>query len=156
MYACESWTVTQRMEDRMDATEKRMLRHINGISYEYHVVNTEISIQAGVKEISSFMRKRRLQRHYVGHVCQRERKKKKKKNICHVTNIQVWGDMRRGRLRQQWRYSVKSDMSHWGLEQEDVRKRVRWNSLIKLGASRTATRYGYSRLGQVTKLRNHT
>ena len=89
MYACESWTVTQRMEDRMDATEKRMLRHINGISYEYHVVNTEISIQAGVKEISSFMRKRRLQRHYVGHVCQRERKKKKKKNIRHVTNIQV-------------------------------------------------------------------
>ena len=47
-----------------------MLRHINGISHENHVENTEISIQAGVKETSSCMRKRSLQ--WQGHVCQRE------------------------------------------------------------------------------------
>ena len=34
MYACESWPVTQRTEDRMNVTEMSMLRHINGISYE--------------------------------------------------------------------------------------------------------------------------
>ena len=65
----------------MHATEKRMLRHIYGISYEDHVANTEISIQAGVKEISSFMRKRRLQRHYVGQVCQREEEEEEGKYL---------------------------------------------------------------------------
>ena len=85
MCGCETWPVTQRREDRMHATEKRMLRHIYGISYEDHVANTEISIQAGVKEISSFMRKRRLQRHYVGQVCQRE---EEEEDIRQVTSIQ--------------------------------------------------------------------
>ena len=51
------------MEDRMDATEMRMLRHIYGISHEDHVENTDIRRQGGV---SSNMRKRRLQWH--GHV----------------------------------------------------------------------------------------
>ena len=104
----------------MDATEIRMLRHIYGISYEDHVTNTEISRQTGVKEISSFMRKRRLQRHYIGHACQRE----EEEDIRQVTNIQVCGSMRRGRPRQLWRDTVKSDMSRWGLEQENVHYRV--------------------------------
>ena len=43
---------------------------------------------------------------------------------------------------------MKADMSRWGLEQEDVHDRARWHSLIELGASKTATRYGHSRLGE--------
>ena len=58
------------MEDRADATEIRMLRHIYGISNEDHIENTETREQAGVKEISSFMSKKRLQ--WQDHVCQRE------------------------------------------------------------------------------------
>ena len=134
MYGCETWPVTQRMEDRMDATEMRMLRHIYGISYEDHVENTEIRRQAGVKEMSSYMRKRRLQWH--GHVCRRD----EDEDIRQVTNIQVGGRRKRGRPRQRWKDTVKSDMSRWGLEQEDVHDRIRWHSLIELGASRTATR----------------
>ena len=134
MYGSETWPVTQRMEDRMDATEMRMLRHIYGISYEDHVENIEIRRQAGVKEISTYMRKRRLQWH--GHVCRRE----EEEDIRQVTNLVVGSKRRRGRPRQQWKDTIKSDMSRWGLEQEDVNNRVRWHSLIELGASRTATR----------------
>ena len=43
---------------------------------------------------------------------------------------------------------MKSDMSRWGLEQEDVHDRARWHSLIKLKASGTATGQGYSQLGE--------
>ena len=52
MYGYETWPVTQRKK----ATEMRMLGHIYGISYEDHVENTEIRRQAGVKEMSSYMR----------------------------------------------------------------------------------------------------
>ena len=57
-YGSETWTVTQGIEDRIDATEMRMLSHIYGISYEDYVENTEISRHAGVKEISSLIRKK--------------------------------------------------------------------------------------------------
>ena len=110
MYGCEIWPVTQRMEDGMDATEMRMLRQIYGISYEDHVENTDIRRQAGVKEMSSFMRKRRLQWH--GHVCRRD----EDEDIYQVTSIQVGGRRKRGRPQQ------------------------RWKDIIELGASRTATR----------------
>ena len=43
----------------MDATEMRMLNHINGISYEDHVENTAIRRQERVKEMSSYISKRR-------------------------------------------------------------------------------------------------
>ena len=118
------------MEDRMDATEMRMLRHIYGISHEDHVENTDIRRQGGV---SSNMRKRRLQWH--GHVCRRD----EDEDIRQVTNIQVGGRRKRGRPRQRWKDTVKSDMSCWGLEQEDVHDRTIWHSLIELVASRTAT-----------------
>ena len=41
-------------------------------------------------------------------------------DIRQVTNIQVGGRRKRGRPRQRWKDTVKSDMSRWGLEQEDV------------------------------------
>ena len=60
--------------------------------------------------------------------------------LIRVTNIQIGGRRIRWRPRQRWKDTVKSDMSRWGLEQEDVHDRARWHSLIELGASRTATR----------------
>ena len=134
MYGCETWPVTQRMEDRMGATVMRLLRYIYGISYEDRVENTEIRRQAGVKEMSSYMRKRPLQ--WQSHVCGRD----EDEDIHQVTNIQVGGRRKRGRPRQGWKVTVKSDLSRWCLEQEDVHDRVIWHSLIELGASRIATR----------------
>ena len=56
-----------------------------------------------------------------------------------------------GRQKRPWQRckdTAKSDMSCWGLEQEDVHDRVLWHSLIELGASRMAIRKGYSPLGE--------
>ena len=60
-------------------------------------------------EMSSYMRKRRLQWH--GHVCRRE----EGEDIRQVTNIQVGVEGREGDPGS----GGKSDMSCWGLEQED-------------------------------------
>ena len=100
------------IEWKMDAADKRMLRHIYGISYEDHVENTEISRQAGVKEMSSFKEKRRLQWH--GHVCRRD----EDEDICQVKNIQVCVRRKRGRPPKRRKDTVKSGMSRWGFERE--------------------------------------
>ena len=65
-YGSETWPVTQRMEDKLDATEMRMLRHIHGVTYEDHITNEEIRSEAKVKELSTQMRVKRLQ--WYGHV----------------------------------------------------------------------------------------
>ena len=103
------------MEDRMDATGRRMLIHIYKISYEDLVENTEIRRQDRVKEISSPTKKIPLQ--WRGHVCQR-------RNISASSQICVGGRRRRGRPQQQWKDAVKSGISRWNLKQEDVCDRV--------------------------------
>lgn len=47
MHDSETWPVTQIMEERIDATEMRVLRHVYRISYKDHVDNNEIRKQAG-------------------------------------------------------------------------------------------------------------
>ena len=46
-------------------------------------------------------------------------------DIRQVKNIQVGGRRKRGRPRQRWKDTVESEMSRWGLEQEDVHDRAR-------------------------------
>ena len=95
----------------MKATEIGMLRHIHGISYDVHMENTDIRRPAEVKAISLLMRKRRLQWH--GHFGRKE-----EEDIRQVTNIQVGGRRRTGRLQQRWKDTVKSGKNRYSLEQE--------------------------------------
>ena len=53
----ETWLVKQRIEERMNATEMKMLRLMYRICYD-HVENNEIKKQTKVKKTSSFVRKR--------------------------------------------------------------------------------------------------
>ena len=51
-YGSETWPVTQRMEEKLNATEMRMLRHIHGVTFEDHITNEEIRSQASDRELS--------------------------------------------------------------------------------------------------------
>ena len=74
------------------------------------------------------MRKRRLQ--WYGHVCRRE----EREGIKRVCNIRVGGKRGKGRPKHRWRDTIKADMKMWNREEEDTDDRIRWRSLIELGA----------------------
>ena len=116
-YGSETWPVTQRMEDKLDATEMRMLRHIHGVTYEDHITNEEIRSEAKVKELSTQMRVKRLQ--WYGHVCRRD----EDEDICRVMEMEVSGKRRRGWPRQRWSVTICTDMAHWNLERNDSQDR---------------------------------
>ena len=105
-----------------------MLRYIHNISLEEHRRNEEIRELAGVEPISVLMRKRRLQ--WYGHVCRRG----EKDDIKRVCNIKVDGRRERGRPKHRWRDTINADMKMWELEEKDTDDRIRWRSLIELGA----------------------
>ena len=42
LYACESWTLTEELQRRTQATEMRCYRKILRISYKDHVTNEEV------------------------------------------------------------------------------------------------------------------
>jgi len=128
LYGHEIWPLTRTLEDRICATEMRMLRYIHGISLEEHRRNEEIRKEAGVEDISVLMRKRRLQ--WYGHVCRR----KEEDDIKRVTNLRVEGGRGRGRPKHRWKDTVNADMKLWSLETEDAEDRDRWRSLMELGA----------------------
>ena len=61
MYGNEIRPLTQRQEDRIGATEMRMLRHIYNIDWEDHITNDSIREEAKIEAIAIGMRRRRLQ-----------------------------------------------------------------------------------------------
>jgi len=91
IYGNETWPITQRQEQMIEATEMQMLRHIHGINWEDHVRIENIKSKAKIKPVSRNMRKRKLQ--WYGHVKRRD----SKEDIRYVTDLKIAGKRKRGR-----------------------------------------------------------
>ena len=71
LYTCESWTLTEELQRRIQAMEMRCYRKILHISYKDHVTNEEVraKIQHAIKshkDLLTIGKRRKLQRY--GHV----------------------------------------------------------------------------------------
>ena len=66
LYGCETWSVTKRMEARLDAFDVWCLRKILRIPYTRHVTNREVRTTTGCDAVSLDVQRRRLQ--FFGHV----------------------------------------------------------------------------------------
>ena len=118
----------------------RMLRHIYNVDWEDHITNDSIREEAKIEAIAIGMRRRRLQ--WYGHVRRRDREE----DIRMVAEMRIQGKRKRGRPKKRWMDTVKDDMLRWGLSDEDVDDRIRWHSLIELGALQDR---GHGGLGEI-------
>ena len=112
-YSSETWPVTQKMEEKPNAAEMRMLRHIQGVTFDDHITNEEIRSQAKVRELSIQMRVKRLR--WYGHMCRRD----EDEDIRHVMEMNVTGSHKRMRPKQRWTDTIRTDMRYWALEKAD-------------------------------------
>ena len=110
LYACESWTLTEELQRRIQAMEMRCYRKIPHISYKDHVTNEEVraKIQQATgphEELLTIVKRRKLQ--WYGHV---SRSSGLAKTILQGT---VKGGRRQGRQRKR----LEDNVSEWtGLE----------------------------------------
>ena len=103
LYACESWTLTAKLEKRTKSFEMRCYRRLLNISYKNHVTNEEVrrKIQAAIgeyDELLTLVKKRKLR--WFGHV---SRSSGLAKTILQGT---VKGKRKRGRQKKRWEDNI--------------------------------------------------
>ena len=103
LYACESWTLTEEIERRIQALEMRCYRRLLNISYKENVTNEEVRnrIQNGIGVLDDLLimvKKRKLRR--FGHI---SRSSGMAKTILQGT---VKGARRRGRQKKRWEDNI--------------------------------------------------
>ena len=99
LYACESWTLTEEIERRIQALEMRCYRRLLNISYKDHVTNEEVRnrIQNAIgvnNDLLTIVKKRKLR--WYGHI---SRSSGMAKTILQGA---VKGARRRERLKKRW------------------------------------------------------
>ena len=132
LYACESWTLTDELQRRIQAMEMRCYRKILHISCKDHVTNEEVraTIQQAIgphEDLLTMVKRRKLQ--WYGHVF---RSSGLAKPILQGT---VVGGKGQGRPRKRWEDNIRE----WtGLEfakfpegsGKQKRKRKTWRKLV--------------------------
>ena len=103
LYACESWTLTERLK-RIQAMEMRCYRKILHISYKDHFTNREVhaKIQQAIgphEDLLTIVKRRKLQ--WYGHVSRSSGLAKA------ILQGPVKGGRRQGRQRKRWEDNIK-------------------------------------------------
>ena len=132
LYACESWTLTADLQQRISAMEMRCYRRLLGISYKQHITNIEVRsrITAAIgphEDLLSIVKKRKMK--WYGHVT---RSAGLAKTILQGT---VEGGRKPGRQRKRWEDNIKE----WtGMKFADSQvaayDRQRWRELVARSA----------------------
>ena len=108
-----------------------------GVSLEEHRRNEDITEEAKIMPIKDVMRKKRLQ--WFGHVCRRE----EDEDIKRVSEMVMEGNRGRGRPKQRWKDTIRTDLRWLDLDENDAMDRAVWHSLVEMGVRRKpATRTG--------------
>ena len=112
LYGCETWTLTEDLERKIIAFEKKSCRHVVGIEYREHNTNVfvYITVYITVEEIVgeteytiTTIKRRKLS--YFGHA------------MKHDSLQKTIGKRRRGRPRKDW----NSNICKWsGISQREV------------------------------------
>ena len=128
LYACESWTLTEELQRRIQAIEMRCYRKIPRISYKDHVTNEEVraKIQQAIgphKDLLTIVKRRKLQ--WYCHVY--------RSSGLAITILQgtVKGGRRQGRQRKRWEDNIREWTSlESGKSQRAVENREKWRKLV--------------------------
>jgi len=118
IYGYQIWPLTQKQEDKINATEMRMLQHIYNIDWEDHVTNDNIREEAKLEAIVINMRRRPLQ--WYGQVRRRDREE----DIIMVAEMKLQRK-RLGRPGKRFMDTVKDNILKCGLSDEDIGNRIR-------------------------------
>ncbi|KAJ8379015.1 hypothetical protein AAFF_G00231840 [Aldrovandia affinis] len=128
LYACESWTLTAEIQQRIQSFEMRCYRRLLGISYTQHITNMEIRQRISQAigrhdDLLTIVKKRKLR--WYGHIT---RSSGLAKTILQGT---VQGGRKRGRQKKRWEDNIQEwtqlRLSETVRAAED---RERWRELV--------------------------
>jgi len=123
-YGSETWAVKMEDMQRLERTEKMMIRWMCGVTLRDIKSSEELRQQLSVVSVSDVVRQGRLR--WFGHV----ERKDADDWVSACRNMVVSGERGRGRGRKTWRECVADDMRRMHLKTEDAQDRVIWRDGI--------------------------
>jgi hypothetical protein len=124
VYGSETWPVKTEDMQRLERTERMMVRWMCGVSLKNRITSKELNGRLGVEGVADVVRRGRLR--WFGHL----ERKGSDDWVSSCRNFQVSGATRRGRGRKTWQECVKHDLRSCGLKAEWAQDRVEWRGLI--------------------------
>ena len=130
-YGHESWAMTERMRSRVQASEMRFLRRIEGVTLLDKVSNTNVHKSLGVESL--LLRIERSQLRWFGHVSRMPQERLPKQTLFAVPN----GKRPVGRPRQRWMNHIEDlGWNRLGLTLEEMKEVVEdrdvWRLILEL------------------------
>lgn len=133
-YACETWVMTNKIRQRLEIWERKMLRKIfGGKQTEYgweRRTNEELYKLYNDTNIISYIKMRRFQ--WLGHL-QRMGNEREVKTVAWKVPE---GKRRRGRPRKRWAEAIEEDLIEKGVQdwKKKAKDRQQWRKITKLWA----------------------
>ena len=106
LYAAETWPVRKVETLKLDRTEMRMLRWMNGSNRKDHITNESLRKTFGLEPVAQVLRRNRLR--WLGHIVRRN----EESVIRKCQQVRIDGDRPRGRPRLTWRALVDVDLKY--------------------------------------------
>ena len=131
VYGSETWPVKVEDMQRLERTEKAMVRRMCGVSLKNRCRSEQLKERLGIEGVEEVVRRGRLR--WFGHV---ERKGAEDwVSACRNVKVDAVGGRGRGRGRKTWKEVVEEDLKRTGLSKEKAQDRDLWRSLIHGKAS---------------------
>src|SRR6267154_1334032 len=107
-------------------TENNMVRWMSGVTMKDRRTSEELRQRLGIDSVDRVVSRGRLR--WYGHV----ERKTADDWVSKCRNLEVEGNIRKGRAKKAWMECVTSDMKEFGLKKEDAQDRSLWSSKMSL------------------------
>ena len=124
IYGSETWPMKVEDMNRLERTERMMIRWMCSVSLRDRVPTDELRGRLNIESISELVRRARLR--WFGHV----ERKEQGDWVSACRNVVVEGNKPRGRGRKTWKECVRKDMRDLGLHKDDAQNKLKWRNGI--------------------------
>ena len=124
VYGSETWPIRVDNLQRLERTERMMVRWMCGVSLKSRMSSRELNERMGVVDVADVVRRERLR--WFGHL----ERKDKNDWVSACRDEYVAGASLRGRGKKTWDECVKRDLISLGIKREMAKDRSVWRGLI--------------------------
>src|SRR5258708_2411399 len=124
VYGSETWAMKVDDMQRLQRTENTMVRWMSGVTMKDRKTSAELRQGLGIESVDRVDSRGRLR--WYGHV----ERKAADDWVSKCRNLEVDGNIRKGRGKKAWMECVATDMKVFGLKKEDAQDRSLWSSKI--------------------------
>src|SRR6267154_797308 len=124
LYGSETWAMKVDDMQRLQRTENSMVRWMSGVTVKDRKTSEELRQGLGIESVDRVVSRGRLR--WYGHV----ERKAADDWVSKSRNLEVEGNIRKGRGKKAWMECVATDMRGFGLKKEDAQDRSLCSSKI--------------------------